>query len=114
MTNREFLNAVINGKVTEAEVEFAKAALTKLDNKNEKRRNTLSPKQEANEALKLSIVEMVQANEGVTAKAVADHFEVSTQKASALLRQLAEAGEVVGTREKKSAPLVFKAVETAE
>ena len=40
MTQREFFNAIVNGTVTEAEVEFAKAQIVKLDATNEKRRNS--------------------------------------------------------------------------
>ena len=31
MTNREFYNAIVNGTIGEAEVEFAKAAIQKLN-----------------------------------------------------------------------------------
>jgi hypothetical protein len=38
MTAREFYNAVIGGKVGEAEVAYAREAILKLDNKNAKRK----------------------------------------------------------------------------
>lgn len=108
MTNREFFNAVIAGNVTEAEVEFAKAALAKIDEKNEKRKGTLNKNQKANEGLKETIIGLFAENEVLTAKTVGEALEVSTQKASALLRQLAQAGVIVGAKAKASAPIEFR------
>ena len=44
MTNREFYTTIANGTITEAEKEFALAAIAKLDATNEKRKNKPSKK----------------------------------------------------------------------
>jgi hypothetical protein len=87
MTNREFLNAVINGTVGENEIAFANAEIAKLDARNDKRRNTLSKEQEANLAIKDKILEAL-AEKPLVASAIATAVGISTQKASALCLQL--------------------------
>ena len=110
MTQREFFNAIVNGNVTEAEVEFAKAQIAKLDATNEKRRNSQTKTQKANEGIKAEIMAMFAENEIVTAKMVHEALGISTQKASPLLGQLAKAGKIEGTRPKASAPIEFRLV----
>ena len=87
MTKREFLNAVIaNVEVAEI-VEFAQAEIAKMDARNAKRTSTPSKAQIANEPIKARIVEVL-TYEPMTASEVAEKVEISTQKASALLRQI--------------------------
>ena len=87
MTEREFMNKVIESKISEELVEYAKAAINKLDARNEKKKNTPTKAQIANEKLKEQIVDLLK--EGAkTAAQVGASLEVSTQKASALLVQL--------------------------
>lgn len=90
MTYREFLNTVISANISDEISEFAKHEQTKLDNRNEKRRNTLTPEQKENEALKAKMLEVLTGT--VVASEVASKFGISTQKASALLRQIVEDG----------------------
>lgn len=94
MTNRDFFNAVINANVSDEITAFAKASLDKLNAKNEKRRNSTSPNQKKNEDFKKDIYDDFNAepNRVFTAKEIADKYEVSTQKISALLRQMVDAG----------------------
>lgn len=108
MTQREFFNAIVNGTVTEAEVEFARAQIAKIDERNAKRKGTLTKNQKANVELKAQIVALFEGNKVMTAKAVGEALEVTTQKAGALLRQLVNAGELVSFRAKKTAPLEFQ------
>ena len=87
MTKREFLNAVIaNVEVAEI-VEFAQAEIAKMDARNAKRTSTPSKAQIANEPIKARIIEVL-TYEPMTASEVAEKVEISTQKASALLRQI--------------------------
>ena len=51
MTNRDFLNAIIKNDINDEVIAHATAALEKLDATNEKRRNTPSKTQKANEPL---------------------------------------------------------------
>lgn len=93
MTYREFLNTIISANISDEITDFAKNEQDKLDARNEKRRNTLSKEQKENEALKAKMVESIGST--TTASEVATRFGISTQKASALLRQLVESGALV-------------------
>lgn len=87
MTNRDFLNAVLEANINVEVNDFATAELAKLDKRNEKRRNTLTKEQKENMAIKESIL-AVLSERPIPASAVAAEVGISTQKASALLRQL--------------------------
>ena len=122
MTNREFFMAIVNGTLitkekningdiienersifgengfdlTDEVKEFAKASIAKLDKKNENRKNSTSPKQEKNEDFKSNIYDdmVAEPNRVFTAKEIADKYDVSTQKVSALLRQMVDTGTI--------------------
>lgn len=87
MTKREMFEAIVNGQVTAEIVEMAKAEIKKMDERNAKRRETPSKSAVANEPIKAEIVKVL-TNEPMTASAVAEQVGISTQKASALLRQI--------------------------
>ena len=91
MTNREFYNSVINGTITKNEIDFAKAEIEKLDARNDKRRNTLTKEQIANDGLKKDIVKVI-GNGKMIASDIAKALEISTQKVSALAKQLVDNG----------------------
>ena len=99
MTNRDFLTAVINNSVSVEEIDFAKAELAKLDKRNAKRRETPTKEQKANELVKESIVNSLSGRY-ITASEIAASVDISTQKASALLRQLVSA-ELVAVKDEK-------------
>ena len=87
MTQREFLNAVI-AETSNAEVaQFAVESLEKLNARNAKRASTPSKAQIANEPIKAHIAEVL-TDEPQTASEIAEKCEISTQKASALLKQI--------------------------
>ena len=94
MTNREFFTNIANGTITEAEKEFALAAIAKLDATNEKRKNKPSKTAEANAPIVENITGILTA-EPQTATDIATAVGISTQKASALLRQLVASGVAV-------------------
>jgi Fic family protein len=91
MTNREFYTNIANGNVTEAEKEFALAAITKMDETNEKRKNKPSKNAEANAPIIASLTEALTADPQ-TAADLAAVVGISTQKASSLLRQIVASG----------------------
>ena len=95
MTNRDFLTAVISGKITTNEIDFANAELAKLDKRNAKRRNTLTKEQKANEGVKVEIMAYIAEHANAVASEIATACGISTQKASALCRQLVESGAIV-------------------
>ena len=109
MTKREFLNAVISGKITEEEIAFAQKEIDALNARNAKRAATPSKTQLANEPLKAEILaKLKEINDFRTAGEVSSLFglndegkpKVSVQKASSLLRQLV-AGNVLEQTEIK-------------
>ena len=91
MTNREFLNTVIETATSEEVKDHAKAMLAQMDARNAKRASTPSKTAVANAPLKQSIIRLI-SEKNMTAPEVGVALEVSTQKASALLRQLCEDG----------------------
>lgn len=95
MTSREFFNAVIEGNITDEIKDFAKSQIEKLDSKNAKRKTTDNKTQKENKAIKESLLATMEKDKVYTASEVAG-MEIegitSTQKASALLRQMVETG----------------------
>lgn len=88
---------------------FAQELINKLDKKNSNRKNSTSPKQKANADLKTEIVNYMteNPNRAFTAKELADKYttpevEITTQRISALMKQLVDTGTVT----------VFKAKDT--
>ena len=100
MTKREFLNeviAVIDGtsEVNVLELkEFAKAEIVKLDERNASRSSKPTKAQIENEPIKEKILEVLSTEERMVASAIAEKVEISTQKASALCRQLVESNKL--------------------
>jgi predicted Rossmann fold nucleotide-binding protein DprA/Smf involved in DNA uptake len=94
MTNREFLTAVAQNETLSAEIrKHATDMLAKADEKNAKRRETPNKTQLANEPIKAQILELL-ADKPMVASDIAKELEITTQKASALARQLVECGQL--------------------
>lgn len=100
MTKREFLNeviAVIDG-TSEVDVlelkEFAKAEIVKLDERNANRSAKPTKAQIENKSIKEKILEVLSTGEKMVASTIAEKVEISTQKASALCRQLVESNKL--------------------
>ena len=93
MTTREFLESVakIEGLSEVLKNEVAER-IAKLDKSNETRRNKPSKVQLENVAIKEQIVATLRANGTMTANAVGVAVGISTNKASALLQQIANEG----------------------
>lgn len=87
MTKRDFFKAVVNGNITDEVVNMAMAEIEKMDARNAKRRNTPSKTAKENEPIKANILEVL-TDGAKTASEVAKEVGISTQKASALLRQI--------------------------
>lgn len=94
MTNREFYTNILNGTLTEAETEFAKSALAKMDERNAKRSSKPSKTAIANEPIKAAILEMLTDKPQV-ASDIGAAVGQSTQKASSLLVQLTKEHKAV-------------------
>lgn len=95
MTNREFFEAIAANEVLAQELrDFAIEGIAKLDRKNEQRKSSESKTAKENKPLKEAILNLMADSEGETylAADIAAQFGYSTQKASALLRQLVKEG----------------------
>lgn len=94
-TMREFLERLIATENLDAEIkEYAIAELDKMNERNEKRKNTPSKKQRENEELKKEILEFIKNNGETDTRNVSEKMNCSSQKASALLRQLVIGGKI--------------------
>lgn len=100
MTTREFLNSVISANISDDVTAQAQAMIANLDKRNAKRASTPSKTAVANEPIKASIVDLFTNGESKTASEVAVALTITTQKASALLRQLVENGTLTSTEVK--------------
>lgn len=94
MTNREFYTAIINGSMTDEVKTHATEALAKLDERNQKRSSKPSKAQLENEPIKTTIIDYLTAHGGAVAADIAAEVDITTQKASALCRQLVESGRL--------------------
>lgn len=92
-TKREMLNVIATGVMNDEVQAWAVAELEKMDKANEARRNKMSAKAKENEPIKEAIVNVLNG-EPQTATVIGETVGISTQKASALLRQLVEAEKV--------------------
>ena len=92
MTNREFFEAIINGTINDEIKAHAEEAIEKMDARNAKRANTPSKTAIANAPLIEGIKELL-TNEPQTASVIGEKMEISTPKASALLRQIVANGD---------------------
>ena len=108
MTNREFLTAVSTNAITEDVIAHAAAQLVKMDEANEKRKNKPSKTAETNAPILENITGILTA-EPQTATDIAGLVGISTQKASALLRQLVASGVAVQSEVKAPKRGVVKA-----
>ena len=105
MTYVNALNTVLDTCDLADEVREKLEALTATLVKRNAKTGTRKPTktQRENAELKAQFVEFLAENPDVKAGAVAENFGISTQKASALLKQLVDAGTVVKAEGEKKA-----------
>jgi predicted Rossmann fold nucleotide-binding protein DprA/Smf involved in DNA uptake len=104
MTKRDYFNRILS-YAHEEDKEFILHELDLLAKKNSGERKPTAT-QEANEAIKEAIVEGLGTNAwtiGEICKGVGACTDLSSQKVSALVRQLVLEGKVVRTEEKRKA-----------
>ena len=87
MTQRDFYTAVINANINEEMSSFATEAIAKLDERNAKRASKESAKQIANKPI-IEAISRVLTDEPMLASKIAELCEISTQKASALVKKV--------------------------
>lgn len=87
MTKREFLEMVIEESANAEVKAFAEGEIVKMNERNAKRSASPSKKAIENEPIKAQI-KSILTDEPHTASEIANTIGISTQKASALLRQI--------------------------
>ena len=100
MTQRTFLEMVVNANISDEMTAYAMERIKHLDDVNEHRKAKGSKTQRANAEVKKVILASLEENTVYTASQVAEmgiEGITSTQKASALLRQMTETGELTVT-----------------
>lgn len=101
MTNREFLTAIASNETLPTDVrEHAQAAIAKLDNALASRKNKPSKTAAENAPIKEQILTDILGATPMGASEVAEAAGISTQKASALLRQLVAEGKATVSESK--------------
>lgn len=94
MTQREFFTAIVNGTINADIQTYAADAIAKLDKRNATRASKPTKSQQANAPLLAEIRNFLTGKRDVLAAEVATHLDVTPQKASGLLKLLADGGEV--------------------
>lgn len=97
ITLRQLFTAVIEGNITPAMQDKARAEIAKLDATNAKRAEKAAEKAKENLPIKQAIFEYLVANGTKTTAEIAREVEVlegSTPKASAMCRQMVEGGRL--------------------
>ena len=100
MTQRTFLEKVVNANISDEMTAYAMERIRHLDDVNYHRKARGSKTQRANIGVKKAILASLEENTVYTASQVAEmgiEGITSTQKASALLRQMTETGELTVT-----------------
>lgn len=97
MTQREFFEKVVKAEISDEMTEQANKYIAALDKKNAARAAKPSKTQVANEEVKTSILKYLDGGKVQTAPDIAEAIGVSTQKASALARQLTLEGKLTQT-----------------
>lgn len=96
MTNRDFYTAIVNANINDEITAHASAAIEKLDNALEARKNKPSKKATENAPILEAITNALTPEYQVAAD-IAVAVGITTPKASALLRQLVTDGVAVST-----------------
>lgn len=97
MTKREFMEAIAAGTMTEEAMQFATDELKKMDEAAKKRLEKAAEKKAELEPIMDKIYEDILGDEPVTATVIGERLEISTQKASAIMRKMVEAGKATKT-----------------
>ena len=97
MTNREFYTTIANDETIAQELrDYAAAAIVKMDNANEARKNKPSKTAVENAPI-IEALTNALTSDPQTAADLAAVVGISTQKASSLLRQIVASGVAVST-----------------
>lgn len=94
-TLRMMLNNIVNGVITNADKEMARLMIDKLNERATEVKTSPTKAQVENGLIKQNIINYIRRMSCATATQLSAALGISTQKASALCRQLAEDGLVI-------------------
>lgn len=100
MTNREFFTNIINGKIDTATLEHAKAELTKLDERNEKRRNAVTDNDKANAVIAEDIKSYLAKNGATLSADIAKALNLTSSKVNGVAKIMVDKGELLSAKVK--------------
>ena len=100
MTNREFFTNIINGNIDTATLDHAKAELTKLDERNEKRRNAVTDNDKANAVIAEDIKSYLAKNGATLSADIAKALNLSSSKVNGVAKIMVDKGELLSTKVK--------------
>jgi predicted transcriptional regulator len=100
MTNREFFKAIANNNITAEVIAKANEELTKLDARNEKRRNTETENDKANAEIAKDIIKFLSENGATLSADIAKALNLSTPKVNGVATNLINEGKLIATKVK--------------
>ena len=100
MTNREFYNAIANNNITAEVIAKATEELTKLDERNEKRRNAVTDNDKANAVIAQDIKSYLAENGATLSADIAKALNLSSSKVNGVAKIMVDKGELISTKVK--------------
>ena len=100
MTNREFYNAIANNNITAEVIAKATEELSKLDERNEKRRNAVTDNDKANAVIAQDIKSYLADNGATLSADIAKALNLSTSKVNGVAKIMVDKGELVSAKVK--------------
>ena len=100
MTNREFYTAIANKNITAEVIAKATEELSKLDERNEKRRNAVTDNDKANAVIAQDIKNYLAENGATLSADIAKALDLSTSKVNGVAKILVDKGELISTKVK--------------
>ena len=100
MTNREFFKAIANNNITAEVIAKATEELTKLDARNEKRRNTETENDKANAEIAKDIIKFLSENGATLSADIAKALNLSSSKVNGVAKIMVDNGELVSAKVK--------------
>jgi predicted transcriptional regulator len=100
MTNREFFNAIANNNITAEVIAKATEELSKLDERNEKRRNAVTDNDKANAVIAEDIKSYLAENGATLSADIAKALNLSTSKVNGVAKIMVDKGELVSAKVK--------------
>lgn len=91
MTKREAYTSVVNGEITEEVISYFKEELNKINDRDEARKRTLTPRQQENERIKEDIINFFNESKGeYFIEDIVSPLNITRQRCSILCNQLVQ------------------------